>query len=139
MIATYRAQVAQISFLLQTDSVDISTVDQFQGKDKNVIIYSSSTSRDVSIPKTDNKVRFFKFSLPEVFFFFFQYEILEDKRRLTVAITRAKHKLIVVGDISTLKEYSTFKQILPYVESNLMRLYEITDFNWSKVLDDVKI
>ncbi|XP_018569495.1 DNA replication ATP-dependent helicase/nuclease DNA2 [Anoplophora glabripennis] len=122
VIATFRAQVAQISLLLQTDSVDISTVDQFQGKDKNVIIYSSSKSRDVSVPKVTNK-----------------YEILEDKRRLTVAITRAKHKLIIVGDVSTLEGYSTFKQILPYVEANLIRLPETADFSWDKILDNVKI
>ncbi|KAJ8924803.1 hypothetical protein NQ315_000957 [Exocentrus adspersus] len=115
VITTYRAQVAQISLLLQSDGVDISTVDQFQGKDKSVIIYSSSRSSDSSASKKS--------------------ELLEDKRRLTVAITRAKHKLLIVGDVSTLQEYSTFQKILPHVK--IIRLYETLGFNWDKVLDNV--
>ncbi|KAJ8949315.1 hypothetical protein NQ318_006740 [Aromia moschata] len=56
VIATYRAQVAQISALLQGHSVDVSTVDQFQGKDKNVIIYSATKSREGVVPKPEQKV-----------------------------------------------------------------------------------
>lgn len=39
-------------------------------------------------------------------------EILEDQRRLTVAITRAKHKLIMVGDIVSLECYRPFKTLI---------------------------
>lgn len=39
-------------------------------------------------------------------------EILEDKRRLTVAITRAKHKLILVGDTISLENYGPFKTLI---------------------------
>lgn len=35
-------------------------------------------------------------------------EILEDQRRLTVAITRAKHKLIMVGDTNSMENYRPF-------------------------------
>lgn len=39
-------------------------------------------------------------------------EILEDQRRLTVAITRAKHKLIMVGDTVSLENYRPFKTLI---------------------------
>lgn len=39
-------------------------------------------------------------------------EILEDQRRLTVAITRAKHKLIMVGDTASLEIYRPFKTLI---------------------------
>lgn len=39
-------------------------------------------------------------------------EILEDQRRLTVAITRAKHKLIMVGDTVSLDTYRPFKILM---------------------------
>nr|XP_023014382.1 DNA replication ATP-dependent helicase/nuclease DNA2-like [Leptinotarsa decemlineata] len=118
VIATYRNQVAQISALVQSEHIDVSTVDRFQGKDKSVIIYSCTKSRDVSTPRTVNK-----------------FEILEDKRRLTVAITRAKHKLIVVGDIQTLVEYSTFQKLVPLFGKNVIRLAEVEGFKWTSILN----
>lgn len=39
-------------------------------------------------------------------------EILEDQRRLTVAITRAKHKLVMVGDTASLEMYRPFKTLI---------------------------
>jgi DNA replication ATP-dependent helicase Dna2 len=48
VIATYRAQVLHISTLLSKFTVDVSTVDQFQGRDKNVVIYSCTKSADMT-------------------------------------------------------------------------------------------
>lgn len=39
-------------------------------------------------------------------------EILEDQRRLTVAITRAKHKLILIGDTDSLDAYRPFQKLI---------------------------
>ncbi|KAG5878691.1 hypothetical protein JTB14_029759 [Gonioctena quinquepunctata] len=118
VISTYRSQVSQISALIKTEHVDVSTVDRFQGKDKSVIIYSCSKSRDTSIPRTVNK-----------------FEILEDKRRLTVAITRAKHKLIIVGDVQTLVEYSTFRKLQPLImDKNVIKLVKTDGFDWEAIL-----
>lgn len=36
--------------------IDVNTVDQFQGKDKNIIIFSCSKSRDVSIERKISEV-----------------------------------------------------------------------------------
>ncbi|XP_060534647.1 DNA replication ATP-dependent helicase/nuclease DNA2 isoform X2 [Cylas formicarius] len=118
VIATYRAQVAQIFDILGDTRVDINTVDQFQGKDKNVVIYSCSKSRDMSKEWTRNK-----------------YELLEDKRRLNVAVTRAKHKLVIVGDYATLRHYTTFEKIAPHLERNLVRVTEQQPFAWAATLD----
>lgn len=47
--------------------------------------------------------------------------ILSDKRRITVAITRAKYKLIMVGDVTTMKHYETFRTLFSHV-SNIIKL-----------------
>ncbi|XP_028132105.2 DNA replication ATP-dependent helicase/nuclease DNA2 [Diabrotica virgifera virgifera] len=117
VIASYRHQVEQLSTLLKSECIDINTVDQFQGKDKSVIIYSCGNSKN-----TDT----FKVSKND--------DILEDKRRLTVAITRAKHKLIIVGDVKTLMVYSTFKKLLSNFSNNVIKLCESRDFSWEQCL-----
>lgn len=118
IICAYRAQVVQLTDLLQFSGVDVNTVDQFQGKDKGVIIYSCSKSKDLSKNAENNK-----------------HELLEDKRRLNVAITRAKRKLIIVGDFATLRNYSTFKKIQAHLEKNIIKLTECARFSWDDVLE----
>ncbi|XP_076271815.1 DNA replication helicase/nuclease 2 isoform X1 [Rhynchophorus ferrugineus] len=122
VIATYRSQVAQLATLLKDKSVEVNTVDQYQGKDKNVIIYSCSKSIDCGSDWSTN-----------------QFELLESKRRLNVAITRAKHKLIIIGDWNTLKHYSTFKAIENNLKKNFTKLQECTGFSWSDILDLVRL
>ncbi len=64
--------------------LEISTIDRYQGRDKSVIILSFVRSN-----LKGNTGR-----------------LLQDKRRLNVALTRAKCKLIMVGSFSTLKSGS---------------------------------
>ncbi|VEN40835.1 unnamed protein product [Callosobruchus maculatus] len=118
VIATYRNQVAQISTLIKTDNVTVSTVDQFQGIDKNVIIYSCTKSRNTAESKEINK-----------------FEVLEDPRRITVAVSRAKNKLILVGDLKTVSEYSTFKKLIAVLEENTLHLPKTKGFDWRNILD----
>ncbi|XP_066159011.1 DNA replication ATP-dependent helicase/nuclease DNA2 [Euwallacea fornicatus] len=118
VIATYNVQVSLLSHLLKLSDVDVNTVDQFQGKDKEIIIYSCSKSKDLRTEWIDNK-----------------FDLTEDKRRLNVAITRAKHKLIIVGDLQTLQKYSTFKKIKDILEKNVIRLREDERFEWESLLD----
>ncbi|XP_048516625.1 DNA replication ATP-dependent helicase/nuclease DNA2 [Dendroctonus ponderosae] len=118
VIATYRIQVALLTELLKSSKVEVNTVDQFQGKDKNIILYSCSKSKDLSEEWKDNN-----------------FDLTEDKRRLNVAITRAKHKLIIVGDLGTLQNYSTFKKIKPQLENNVIKLRGCEGFHWDAVLD----
>lgn len=52
--------------------------------------------------------------------------ILADKRRLTVAITRAKRKLIIIGNASVLKKYPVFEELINLIpESNIIDVLSI--------------
>lgn len=62
--------------------------------------------------------------------------MLSDKKRLNVAITRAKHKLILIGDVTTLDQYSTFLKIISTLEKNTIHLKDGENgFNWNELLD----
>ena len=82
IITPYSAQVANLSNKITQDDyrgLEISTVDGFQGREKEIIILSLVRSNQ------KNQVGF-----------------LSDKRRLNVAITRPRRMLIVIGDIDTI-------------------------------------
>lgn len=63
-------------------------------------------------------------------------QILDDHRRLTVAITRAKHKLIIIGDTVSLEGYRPFKMLITGLSK--MNKINLVDqqhgFNWSALL-----
>lgn len=92
VIAPFRNQVRLLKQECSSvPQVDISTVDQFQGKEKSVVLFSC-----VKKYTGDSK----------------DAEILNDQRRLTVAVSRAKHKLIIIGSSSTVKKYKPFEKLL---------------------------
>ncbi|XP_050539409.1 DNA replication ATP-dependent helicase/nuclease DNA2 isoform X2 [Daktulosphaira vitifoliae] len=100
IIAPYRAQVALLkNTLCNIDpDIEVNTVDQYQGRDKEVIIYSctkNNFTKDIGI--------------------------LSDKRRITVAITRAKKKLIIIGNINVMKSYDTFHSLFNNI-TNVIKL-----------------
>jgi predicted DNA helicase len=74
------------------EGIKISSVDAFQGREKEVIIISFVRS---------NKQK--------------ELGFLEDMRRLNVSITRAKSKLIMVGDFSTLSVHPVYSSLRKYV------------------------
>ncbi|KAL2083251.1 hypothetical protein ACEWY4_021024 [Coilia grayii] len=101
IIAPYRQQLKAISGLLESpafSAVEVNTVDKYQGRDKSVIIVS-----------------FVRSSLEA-----HMGELLKDWRRLNVAITRAKHKLIMVGSVSTLRRYAPLEKLLAHLEQQSM-------------------
>ncbi|POS87451.1 hypothetical protein EPUL_002165, partial [Erysiphe pulchra] len=78
----YRSQLALLNHYLQAhNQVEMHTADRFQGRDKEVIILSLVRSNDAQ-------------SIGE---------LLKDWRRINVAFTRAKTKLLVIGSRETLK------------------------------------
>lgn len=83
IISPYNSQVSILKKLIHVKypAVEISTIDGFQGREKDVIILSLVRSND-------NK----------------EIGFLKDERRLNVAITRHKYQLIIIGDIETLSE-----------------------------------
>tara|TARA_R110000868_G_scaffold159110_1_gene387606 strand:- start:7180 stop:11481 length:4302 start_codon:yes stop_codon:yes gene_type:complete len=110
VIAPYKAQVANIvSKLKRRDisGVEVSTLDSFQGMEFDVIIFSFTRSEKFK------KVGF-----------------LDDARRLNVALSRAKKKLILVGNSNTLMaRKSHFDDLFDYTNMyrNLVKLSKDED------------
>jgi len=76
-------------------NIEIKSVDGFQGREKEIIILSLVRANE------KEKIGF-----------------LDDLRRLNVAITRAKRKLIIVGDVKTLNSNKTYKRMIEYFKNN---------------------
>ncbi|KAK3813079.1 MAG: AAA domain-containing protein, partial [Benniella sp.] len=95
IISHLRAQLKVLSQLLHTRPLlDIHTVDRYQGKDKECVIVSlvrSNMEQHVG-------------------------ELLKDWRRINVAFTRAKKKLVVFGSRQTLQGSAVFEQFLQLME-----------------------
>lgn len=110
VIAPYKFQVANIKKYLnkstscQNKNIDVSTLDSFQGKEYDIIIFSFTRSTDHSIVRAINGKK--KYS---------KVGFLDDARRLNVAFSRAKKKLILVGNEKTLTDpRSHFDLIFKY-------------------------
>ncbi|KTW25775.1 hypothetical protein T552_03388 [Pneumocystis carinii B80] len=87
VLSVYRSQIKLIKHhFRQFQKIEIDTADRFQGRDKNCIIISFVRSND------KNEIG----------------ELLRDWRRLNVAFTRAKLKLIFFGSKSTLQKNGLF-------------------------------
>ncbi len=92
VISPYKDQVDLLDRKIDTDNLEIKSVDGFQGREKEVVIISLTRSNN------DKRIGF-----------------LEDVRRLNVSLTRAKRKLIVVGDSSTITSHEVYGQFVDYV------------------------
>uniref|UniRef100_F6USX3 DNA replication ATP-dependent helicase/nuclease n=1 Tax=Ciona intestinalis TaxID=7719 RepID=F6USX3_CIOIN len=102
IIAPFRKQLRAIEEKYLTENttlVEINTVDKYQGRDKSVILLSFVRSKKEPLAEKKG-------------------ELLNDWRRLNVGITRAKHKLVMVGCTRSLLEYEPCKKIIEYVQSN---------------------
>lgn len=101
IITPYRAQVDHLNKLAEASAtleplhrlITINTVDAFQGQERDVIAISFVRSNEKS----------------EVGF-------LGDIRRTNVAMTRAKKKLIMVGDSATLGSHPFYNELLDFVQ-----------------------
>ncbi|KAK4190796.1 hypothetical protein QBC35DRAFT_55206 [Podospora australis] len=90
----YRSQLALLKHSLRGSQVEMHTADRFQGRDKSVILLSLVRSNDTcSIG-----------------------ELLKDWRRINVAFTRAKTKLLVVGSKNTLGGCGEHEMVRRFVE-----------------------
>ena len=102
IISPYRAQVQYLRKLIRRREgfkpfrhlISVNTVDGFQGQERDIIIISLVRSND------DGQIGF-----------------LADLRRMNVAITRARMKLIILGDSRTLTRHPFYKKLYDYVQS----------------------
>ncbi|MDN5358600.1 MAG: hypothetical protein PWP76_443 [Candidatus Diapherotrites archaeon] len=92
VITPYDAQRDFLSRILPED-VEVNTVDGFQGREKEVIVVSFVRSNRAG-----------------------NIGFLNDLRRLNVALTRAKRKLVLVGDSETLGSHPTYKRLIEHVK-----------------------
>ena len=84
----------QVKLIQEKTPVEVKTVDGFQGREKEIIIISTVRSNP------HGNIGF-----------------LKDLRRLNVAITRAKRKLIIIGNANTLITNPTYARLIEFVES----------------------
>ncbi len=94
VIAPYAAQVRRLRELLPVAGLEIDSVDGFQGREKEAVVLSLVRSN------TENEIGF-----------------LTDMRRTNVALTRARRKLIVVGDSATLSALPFYRRLFEHFEA----------------------
>ncbi len=93
VISPYSAQVRLLSSRTPDPAVEIDSVDGFQGREKELVIVSLVRSN------LEGEMGF-----------------LTDTRRMNVAMTRAKRKLVVIGDSATLSSIAFYRDLLRYAE-----------------------
>jgi len=94
IISPYSAQVKLLRDRIKHPEIEIDSVDGFQGREKEAVIVSLVRSN------REGEVGF-----------------LADTRRMNVALTRAKKKLIVVGDSATITAHGFYQRMIEYFES----------------------
>ena len=102
IISPYRAQVQYLKKLIKKYEffkpyrrlISVNTVDGFQGQERDVILISLVRSNDEG-----------------------QIGFLKDLRRMNVAMTRARMKLIILGNKDTMTKHPFYKKLWEYVEA----------------------
>ena len=102
IISPYRAQVQYLRrqikqkefFKPYRSLISVNTVDGFQGQERDVVMISLVRANDEG-----------------------QIGFLRDLRRMNVAITRARMKIIILGDASTMTRHPFYKKLYDYIEA----------------------
>jgi ATP-dependent RNA/DNA helicase IGHMBP2 len=94
VISPYAAQVRLLREWVKQGEVEIDSVDGFQGREKEAVIVTLVRSN------RENEIGF-----------------LADVRRMNVALTRARRKLIVIGDSATITAHPFYQRLVDYFES----------------------
>jgi len=101
IISPYKAQVQYLRNKIKTSAalrpyrslLTVNTVDGFQGQERDVIFISLVRANE------DGQIGF-----------------LNDLRRMNVAITRARMKLVILGEAATLKHHKFYRQLIEYIK-----------------------
>jgi len=102
IISPYREQVVSIQDAIVKDfdhfpeaNIEVNTIDAFQGQERDIIYISMVRSNDSG-----------------------EIGFLKDTRRMNVAMTRAKKKLIIIGDSATLASFKFYSNFLDYCDEH---------------------
>lgn len=101
VISPYKVQVNHLRGLIRSDAafrpfrklISVNTVDGFQGQERDIII--------VSLVRANEKG---------------QIGFLADLRRMNVAMTRARMKLVIIGNVQTLAHHEFYKKLYAYAQ-----------------------
>ena len=100
IISPYREQVVKMQEYIAKDfdhypeaNITVDTIDSFQGQERDIIYISMVRCNDTG-----------------------EIGFLKDTRRMNVAMTRARKKLIILGDSATLASFPFYNQLLEYAE-----------------------
>lgn len=102
IISPYQEQVKTLRLMIEEDEfcatfrehINVNTIDSFQGQERDVIYISLTRSN------AEQQIGF-----------------LSDIRRMNVAMTRARKKLVIIGDGSTLSKSEFYMKLMNYAES----------------------
>ena len=102
IISPYKAQVQYLRNKIKTDGslkpyhslLTVNTVDGFQGQERDVIFVSLVRANEEG-----------------------QIGFLNDLRRMNVAITRARMKLVILGEAETLKHHGFYRKLLEFIQN----------------------
>ena len=75
------------------ENISVNTIDSFQGQERDIVYISLTRSNDKG-----------------------EIGFLSDIRRMNVAMTRARKKLVVIGDSATLGQHSFYADFIEYAE-----------------------
>ena len=99
VISPYSAQINELKNALQSrqyfPSLEIQTVDGFQGREKEVIVFSAVRSNAKQV-----------------------LGFLNDKRRVNVSLSRAKHCLIIIGNAKMMQGHPIWARIVQHFKSH---------------------
>jgi ATP-dependent RNA/DNA helicase IGHMBP2 len=103
IISPYRNQVHLLQELVRAapslrehaDKITVNTIDSFQGQERDIVYIGMTRSN------ADSRIGF-----------------LSDTRRMNVAMTRARKKLVVIGDSATLSRVPFYANLIAYAEQH---------------------
>lgn len=103
VISPYRQQIQLLKEQLQhnaqlkiyRDNISVNTIDSFQGQERDIVYISMTRSN------SENRIGF-----------------LSEIRRMNVAMTRARKKLVVIGDSATLSQFPFYANFIAYAEQH---------------------
>ena len=95
VIAPYAAQVRLLREQLPVPGLEIDSVDGFQGREKGAVV--------ISLVRSNSRA---------------EIGFLQDVRRMNVAMTRARRKLLIVGDSATLSAHEFYRRMIEYFDTS---------------------